>query len=191
MLNTPVTSEHAAAKYLLDGGGGALVTMQGGRFVPLALLDMLDANTGRMRVRRVDVDSTTYAIARRYMIRLRKDDFASDETIKQYADLAGMDVAAFRNRFEPLVGSERAAIDASRLNFQFGFNAPEARSNGLGRSDERVIGRNQSLLACDLHEVDVLNRAIPEHDDLVLGALEKEFDGGMAELGREYPVRRN
>ena len=51
---------YAAAKYLLDGGGGALVTMQGGRFVPLALLDMLDANTGRMRVRRVDVDSTTY-----------------------------------------------------------------------------------------------------------------------------------
>ena len=68
---------------------------------------------------------------------------------------------------------------------------PEARANGLGRSDERVIGRNQSLLACDLHEVDVLNRAIPEHDDLVLGALQKEFDGGMAELGREYPVRRN
>jgi 6-phosphofructokinase 1 len=101
---------YAAAKYLLDGGGGALVTMQGGRFVPLALLDMLDANTGRMRVRRVDVDSTTYAIARRYMIRLRKDDFASDETIKQYADLAGMDVAAFRNRFEPLVGSERPPL---------------------------------------------------------------------------------
>lgn len=68
---------------------------------------------------------------------------------------------------------------------------PEARANGLGRSDERVIGRDQSLLACDLHEVDVLNRAVPEHDDLVLGALQKEFDGGMAELGREYPVRRN
>ena len=101
---------YAAAKYLLDGGGGALVTMQGGRFVPLALLDMLDATTGRMRVRRVDVDSTTYAIARRYMIRLRKDDFASDETIKQYADLAGMDVAAFRKRFEPLVGSERPPL---------------------------------------------------------------------------------
>ena len=26
---------------------------------------------------------------------------------------------------------------------------------------------------------------------MVLGALQKEFDGGMAELGREYPVRRN
>ena len=37
----------------------------------------------------------------------------------------------------------------------------------------------------------MLNRAIPEHDDLVLDALQKEFDGGMAELGREYPVRRN
>ena len=68
---------------------------------------------------------------------------------------------------------------------------PEARANGLGRSDERVIGRDQSLLACDLHEVDVLNRAVSEHHDLVLCALEKEFDGGMTELGREHPVRRN
>ena len=68
---------------------------------------------------------------------------------------------------------------------------PEARSNRLGRSDERVIGRNQSLLSCDLHEVDVLNRAISEHHDLVLDALEKEFDGRMTELGREHPVRRD
>ena len=68
---------------------------------------------------------------------------------------------------------------------------PEARSNGFGRSDERVIGWNQSLLACDLHKVDVLNRAILEHHDLVLYALEEEFDGRMTELGCENPVRRD
>ena len=59
----------------------------------------------------------------------------------------------------------------------------------MGRSDERVIGRNQSLLARDFHQVDVLNRSIPEHHDLVLYALEEEFDGRMTELGRENPVR--
>ena len=37
----------------------------------------------------------------------------------------------------------------------------------------------------------MLNRAISEHDDLVLGALQKEFDGGMTELCRKHPVRRN
>ena len=68
---------------------------------------------------------------------------------------------------------------------------PEARSNRLGRANEWVIGRDQPLLARDLHEVDVLNRAISEHHDLVLCALEKEFDGRMTELGREHPVRRD
>ena len=61
----------------------------------------------------------------------------------------------------------------------------------MGRSDERVIGRNQSLLARDFHQVDVLNRSIPEHHDLVLCALEEEFDGRMTELGRENSVRRD
>ena len=68
---------------------------------------------------------------------------------------------------------------------------PEARSNRLGRSDERVIGRNQSLFARDLHQVDVLNLSIPKHHDLVFCALEEELDGRMTELGRENPVRRD
>ena len=75
--------------------------------------------------------------------------------------------------------------------FSSGLMHPEARSNGFGRSDEWVVGRNQSLLACDLHEVDVLDRAIAEHHDLILYALEEEFDGRMTELGRENPVRRD
>ena len=68
---------------------------------------------------------------------------------------------------------------------------PEARSNRLGRLDKRVIGRNQSLFARDFHEVNVLDLPIPEHHDLVLCALQQEFDRRMTKLGRENPVRRD
>src|SRR6185436_8045357 len=66
---------YCAAKYVLSGGSNAMVSMQAGRFVPIPFTSMLDPKTGRAKTRLVDVDSTRYHIARRYMIRLRKDDF--------------------------------------------------------------------------------------------------------------------
>ena len=66
---------YCAAKYLLSGGNAAMVSMQGGHFVPMPFATLLDGDTGRTRVRLVDIHSTRYAIARRYMIRLRRDDF--------------------------------------------------------------------------------------------------------------------
>lgn len=61
----------------------------------------------------------------------------------------------------------------------------------MGRLDKRVIGRDQSLFARDFHEVNVLDLPIPEHHDLVLCALQQEFDRRMTKLGRENPVRRD
>ena len=52
-----------------------MVSMQAGRFVPIPFTRMLDPKTGRAKTRLVDIDSTRYHIARRFMIRLRKDDF--------------------------------------------------------------------------------------------------------------------
>src|SRR3954466_143520 len=66
---------YCAAKYLLDGGSGAMVTIQQGKFKPIKFADMLDPETGKTRVRMVNTDTESYKIARRYMIRLRKDDF--------------------------------------------------------------------------------------------------------------------
>lgn len=97
---------YCAAKYLLEGGNAAMVSMQGGNFVPVPFASMLDAKTGRARVRLVDVESTRYAIARRYMIRLRNDDFASDESLAPIAAMAGLDAAAFREQFGYVVEGE-------------------------------------------------------------------------------------
>src|SRR5438093_6406498 len=44
---------YCAAKYLIEGGNAAIISMQGGRFAPIPFEQLIDADTGRMRVRLV------------------------------------------------------------------------------------------------------------------------------------------
>ena len=97
---------YCAAKYLLAGGNAAMISMQGGHFVPVPFAEMLDAVTGRTRVRLVDVASTRYAIARRYMIRARHDDFEDPHTLAKLASTAGVSETVFRAEFEYLMAGE-------------------------------------------------------------------------------------
>jgi 6-phosphofructokinase len=99
---------YCAAKYLLQGGTGAMVSIQAGRFVPIPFKEMLDPKTGRTKCRHVDVDSTRYHIARRYMIRLRKDDFQDPHELAKFASTAGMTLEQFENEFGYLVENEPA-----------------------------------------------------------------------------------
>ena len=97
---------YCAAKYLIGGGNGAMVSMQGGQFVAVPFRSLLDPETGRTRVRTVDVRSTRYAIARRYMIRLRRDDFEDPHEMAKFAATVGLSLQEFRDEFEYLVEDE-------------------------------------------------------------------------------------
>jgi len=97
---------YCAAKYLISGGNGVMVTMQGGRFVPISLRSIIDPATGRTRIRLVDINSTRYAIARRYMLRLRRDDFEDPHELARFAATAHMSLHDFREQFEYLVETE-------------------------------------------------------------------------------------
>lgn len=97
---------YCAAKYLLEGGNGIVVSMQGGNFVPIPFADMLDPKTGRARIRLVDIASTRYAIARRYMIRIRRDDFEDPHELAKYAATCGLTLEEFRDQFEYLIRDE-------------------------------------------------------------------------------------
>ncbi len=97
---------YCAAKYLLAGGHAAMISMQGGHFVPIPFSEMLDPDTGRTRVRLVDTSSTRYAIARRYMIRLRRDDFEDPHTLAKLATTVSLSEPEFRRQFEHLVAAE-------------------------------------------------------------------------------------
>jgi len=97
---------YCAAKFLLAGGNAAMISMQGGHFVPIPFAALIDSETGRARIRLVDTRSTRYAIARRYMIRLRRDDFEDPHELAKFAATVGMSLEEFRRQFEYLVDYE-------------------------------------------------------------------------------------
>src|SRR5437667_280159 len=97
---------YCAAKYVLGGGNAAVISLQAGRFVPIPFAAMIDPGTGRTRTRRVDITSTRYAIARRYMIRLRRDDFDDPHELARFAATAHVSVEEFRRQFEYLIEEE-------------------------------------------------------------------------------------
>jgi 6-phosphofructokinase len=102
---------YCAAKYLFSGGNAAMVSLKGGHFVPIPFAEMLDAETGRTRVRMVDLHSTRYAIARRYMIRLRRDDFADQAAVARFAAVAHVTPDEFRRQFAYVVENEAPPLD--------------------------------------------------------------------------------
>lgn len=97
---------YCAAKYLIEGGSNAMISLQGGQFVAIPFSALLDPGTGRTRVRTVDIRSTRYAIARRYMVRLRRDDFDNPRKLEVLAQSINMDVQRFRERFGYVVEHE-------------------------------------------------------------------------------------
>ena len=110
---------YCAAKYLLSGGNGVMISMQGGHFVPIPFDQLVDPATGRTKVRLVDVHSTRYAIARRYMLRLRRDDFNDPHELAKFAATARLTLQEFRDEFGYLVQYEPPplVIDSQRKGF--------------------------------------------------------------------------
>ena len=102
---------YCATKYLLSGGNAAMVSLQGGHFVPIPFKELLDPKTGKAKIRLVDTHSTRYAIARRYMIRLRRDDFQDPHELAKFAATCGIHLQEFRNEFEYLVQDEAPPLD--------------------------------------------------------------------------------
>jgi 6-phosphofructokinase 1 len=97
---------YCAAKYLLEGGSGVVISLQAGHFVPIPFEQLLDPVTGRPQIRLVDIHSARYAIARRYMLRLRRDDFEDPHELARFAATAGVSLEEFRRQFEYLVEAE-------------------------------------------------------------------------------------
>ncbi|HYO53775.1 diphosphate--fructose-6-phosphate 1-phosphotransferase [Archangium sp.] len=97
---------HCAARYIIEGGTEAVVSMINGRFLPLSFQDMKDPATGRPRVRMVDIDSDRYRIARVFMLRLKREDLDRPEELARYAAVTHLTPEAFREQFFHLVKDE-------------------------------------------------------------------------------------
>lgn len=78
---------------------GGLVTLDGERLRMMPFSDLLDPQTGRTRVRLVDIESEHYRVARDYMIRLESRDFAQRDMTERLAAAAHMSFADFKSEF--------------------------------------------------------------------------------------------
>jgi len=93
-----------ATRFLIEGGSNAMVTIQAGRLVPIPFDEMIDQQTGKIRVRLVDVKSEMYQALFEYMIRLKPEDLKDKSMIKRLATAGKMSEADFKNRFRSVVG---------------------------------------------------------------------------------------
>ncbi|NOS71300.1 MAG: 6-phosphofructokinase [Verrucomicrobia bacterium] len=98
---------YGAVKFLLSPDSekfGAIISFVDGKMMPLKFENMLNPKTGRMNVRRVNVDGESYDCACHYMIRLEKADFEDQAQLNKLANIASMTPEQFRERFGYLVG---------------------------------------------------------------------------------------
>ena len=88
---------YGAVRFLVNGGSGATVVLFEGDLRPIPFSEMMDPS-GTSRIRRVDINSQLYEVARKYMIRLEKQDFEGKQ-LRRLAETAHMDPDQFRQRF--------------------------------------------------------------------------------------------
>ena len=90
---------YCAAQFLLDGGNAAMMAIDTGKFTPLPFKDMLDPETGKAKIRLVDIESEYYKIARQYMARMEREDFESPDAVKKYAQVLKISPEKFKETF--------------------------------------------------------------------------------------------
>jgi ATP-dependent phosphofructokinase / diphosphate-dependent phosphofructokinase len=90
---------YAAVRYLLGGGSGALITIQGGEFQAIPFDEVIDPATGRGRLRSVDIETESYQVARDYMVRIGKKDFADEDWLAKLADASNVSLQEFTAHF--------------------------------------------------------------------------------------------
>ena len=81
---------------------GGFVTLDGVILKTLPFEDLRDPETGRTRVRLVDLASDHYKVAREYMIRLEPENLADEAMCARLAQAAGMSVDEFRREYSQI-----------------------------------------------------------------------------------------
>lgn len=94
---------YSAVKYLLNGGSGALISTQRGKMVPVNFNEIIDPILNRPRIRYVDIETESYEVAQKYMIKLREEDLSDEKKLKVLAKTANMKPRDFKKYFSGAV----------------------------------------------------------------------------------------
>jgi 6-phosphofructokinase 1 len=99
-----------AVRYLLDAGDGqwprpgAMISVRDGRLEPIAFADILDTQTGKTAVRKVDITSDFYRCLRSSMVRLEPEDLLDERRLAELAGVARLEPIEFRAKYAGVVG---------------------------------------------------------------------------------------
>ncbi len=88
---------------------GAMITIEQEQMVTMPFGSFTDPETGRPRVRQVNIHSGSYKVATEYMIRLDVEDLEDPDKLAPIAKAAGLTSEAFRERYGYLVRPGAAA----------------------------------------------------------------------------------
>ncbi len=94
---------YGAIKFLLEGGSGALISIQAGKMVPIYFNEILDPKTGRTKIRPVDINTESYEVAEKYMIKITKEDLENREQIRKLSHITNMKPSEFVDYFSKAV----------------------------------------------------------------------------------------
>ncbi|MBM3926798.1 MAG: 6-phosphofructokinase, partial [SAR202 cluster bacterium] len=104
------TLGYGAVRWLLEShddeqdAQSRLVCVVGGRLRVIPFSEIQDTNTGKTRVRLVDIESEHYRVSREYMIRLERKDLDNQEMRGRLAEAAGMAPEEIERRFGRVAG---------------------------------------------------------------------------------------
>lgn len=93
---------YGAVRFLLMGGTGSMTVFYEGKLKSVPFCEMFEPDTGKTKMRYVDITSETYLVGWEYMMRIKKDDLKPGN-IKRLALAAHMKVDDFRKRFSYIV----------------------------------------------------------------------------------------
>jgi 6-phosphofructokinase 1 len=88
---------YGAVRFLLGGGTGSTIISDEHDIQAVPFSEFID-EAGRSKIRRVDINSLIYQVARKYMIRLEPADFQGKQ-LRRLAETAGLDPEQFAQRF--------------------------------------------------------------------------------------------
>lgn len=95
---------YGAVRYLLKGGTGSMIVSYEGNIRPVPFVEMIDYTTGKVKIRTVNTETETYEVARKYMIRLEKEDFEG-QRLAHLAKTVNMSPEDFKARFAYVLGA--------------------------------------------------------------------------------------
>jgi len=87
---------------LLDGTYNVLITRQAERIVPVPFAELMDAKTGKTRVRDVDTGTTWFRAARALQTRVEQGDLDDPQRLEVIAKVARLSPAEAKRRYAPI-----------------------------------------------------------------------------------------